>query len=59
MKLLKYILLFFCLIGLSSCVNRYNNMPAKNNTQARQTFAKSFAENFFSKCGKKDYSEIR
>lgn len=58
MKLLKHISLFFCLIGLSSCMNRYNNMPAKNNTQARQTLAKSFAENFFSKCGKKDYSEI-
>lgn len=58
MKLLKYILLVFCLIGLSSCINRYNNMPTKNNTQARQTLAKSFAENFYAKCAKKDYSEI-
>lgn len=39
-------------------MNRYNNMPAKNNTQARQTLAKSFADNYFSKCEKKDYSEI-
>ena len=58
MKLLKHILLVLCLIGLSSCMNRYNNMPTKNNTQARQTLAKDFAENFFSKCQKKDYSEI-
>lgn len=58
MKLLKYILLVFCFIGLSGCINRYNNMPSKNNTPARQILAKTFAENFFSKCAKKDYSEI-
>ena len=58
MKLLKHILLIFCLIGLSSCINRYNNMPSKNNTSARQNLAKSFAENFYAKCAKKDYSEI-
>ncbi|WP_147366782.1 hypothetical protein [Epilithonimonas arachidiradicis] len=55
---MKYILFFFGLISLSACLNRYNNMPAKNNTSARQTLAKSFAENFYAKCAKKDYSEI-
>ena len=58
MKFLKYILIVFCLIELSGCISRYNNMPSKNNTPERQALAKGFAENFYAKCAKKDYSEI-
>lgn len=58
MKFLKHILLVFCLISLSGCTNLYENLPSKNNTAERQALAKSFAENFYGKCAKKDYSEI-
>lgn len=60
MKLLGYILFFLSLISLSSC-NRpwFNTLPLEYNTKERQDLAKSFAENFYSKCDKKDYSEIQ
>lgn len=46
------------LISLSSCYSSFKNLPAKNNSKERQALTKSFAENFFSKCEKQDYSEI-
>ncbi len=58
MKSIKDILIIFFLMSLSSCINRYENMPSKNNTVERQKLARSFAENFYAKCEKKDYSEI-
>ncbi len=50
--------MIFGLISLSSCYSSFATLPSKYNTKQRQDLTRNFAENFFSKCEKKDYSEI-
>lgn len=62
MKLHLYIFALLGLISLSSCNTGrpyFKNLASEHNTKERQNLAKSFAEQFFAKCEKQDYSEIQ
>lgn len=62
MKGLTYILALLGLINLSSCSTSrpyYKALSSENNTKERQNLAKSFAQQFYAKCEKQDYSEIQ
>lgn len=62
MKLQLYIFALLGLMSLSSCNTSrpyYKALASEHNTKERQNLAKNFAEQFYAKCEKKDYSEIQ
>ena len=56
----KIISLFFLLMILQNCASKYRpDLKGKNRSEERIKLVRNFAVDYFSKCEKKDYSEMQ